>query len=171
MLSAYLFCECASHSIINSLLSPSPSCYLMCFATYCKSLYVCLPLNLLLLQLVLTHLSICLSLLSPSLFNCSAETDEVYIVYICNFWVSFFSFPEYITVRLPVRVRVGVQLSHAALGNVMSPLCAEEGNRDSWLELQTLALPRAHRRTDWWTDTSLTSSGNGKTLDAPLWIT
>lgn len=54
-------------------------------------------------------------------------------------------------------VCVGVQLSHTALGNLMRPLCSEEGNRDSWLELHTLALPQAHRRTD----SSLTSSGNG----------
>lgn len=46
---------------------------------------------------------------------------------------------------LPVCVCVGVQLSHSALGNVMSPLCPEEGNRDLWLELQTLILLQAHR--------------------------
>lgn len=51
---------------------------------------------------------------------------------------------------LPVSVCVcvGVQLSNAALGNVMSPLSSEEGNRDPWLELQTLTLPQAHRWTD-----------------------
>lgn len=39
------------------------------------------------------------------------------------------------------RVCVSVQLSLTVLGNEMSPLCTKKGNRDSWLELQTLALP------------------------------
>lgn len=51
-------------------------------------------------------------------------------------------------------VVVGVQLSLTAPGNVMSHLCSEEGNRDSWLELQTHALLQANRETDSWTGTS-----------------
>lgn len=42
----------------------------------------------------------------------------------------------------------GVQLSHTALGNLMSPLCPEEGNRDLGLELQTLTLAQAHRQKE-----------------------
>lgn len=55
-----------------------------------------------------------------------------------------------------------VQLYHTALGNSMSLHCPEEGNGDPWLELQTLAPSQYHKQTEWWTDISLASSGNGE---------
>lgn len=43
-------------------------------------------------------------------------------------------------------VHVDIQLSHTSLGNSMSPFCPEKGNRNLWLELQTLTPPQEHRK-------------------------
>lgn len=51
--------------------------------------------------------------------------------------------------------------SHSAVGNLMSPLCSEERNRDSWLELHTLALPETHDKQ------TKRQTGNG-IMDVPL---
>lgn len=61
-------------------------------------------------------------------------------------WVFFLIFAD--NAKMCLCVCVGVRLSRAALCNLMSYLCSEEGNRDSWLELHTAALPRALRPTD-----------------------
>lgn len=108
------------------------------------------------LNLLLFHLPIHLPLLSQR-----GKTKSIFCLFIC--WK---------TSRCPcVSVCVGVQLSHTALGNVMSPLWSEEGNRDSGLELQTLALLQAHTTNRLMGPAHLWHHQEMETLDAPLWIT
>lgn len=66
-------------------------------------------------------------------------------VALCNQYSCTDHFQEPFKLRKSVLSLVSVELSHTALGNLMSPLRPEEGNRDLWLELQTLTLPLALR--------------------------
>lgn len=76
------------------------------------------------------------------------QSDKIWLLLLPKFLKQnvFFVFAD--SANMCLCVCVGVRLSCAALCNLMSYLCPEEGNGDSWLELHTAALPRALRPTD-----------------------